>query len=177
MFRGGMRDAEMSHVWPLAIGSFVGVVKAGHPARNLLSDIPAVFPICASVAYIHVWALCHGGNCWYCHGIGVGKWQGRRTIRAGKPLKRHHNDDAQHLPQRMRQEAMHGRFPPGYGHERQEEQHHCDRDQRPKTADRPTVISIGVKLGSKSGAIKTVSHRPSATQPHVPLMTGHARSQ
>ena len=25
MFRGGMRDVDMSHVWPLAIGSFVGV--------------------------------------------------------------------------------------------------------------------------------------------------------
>jgi uncharacterized protein len=25
MFRDGMRDADMSHVWPLAIGSFVGV--------------------------------------------------------------------------------------------------------------------------------------------------------
>ncbi|GLO69929.1 hypothetical protein MACH17_14460 [Phaeobacter inhibens] len=25
MFRGGIRDADMSHVWPLAIGSFVGV--------------------------------------------------------------------------------------------------------------------------------------------------------
>lgn len=25
MFRGGMRDADMSHVWPLAIGSFIGM--------------------------------------------------------------------------------------------------------------------------------------------------------
>ena len=25
MFRGGIREAEMSHDWPLAIGSFVGV--------------------------------------------------------------------------------------------------------------------------------------------------------
>lgn len=25
MFRGGIRDADMSHVWPLAIGSFIGV--------------------------------------------------------------------------------------------------------------------------------------------------------
>ncbi len=25
MFRGGIRDADMSHVWPLAIGSFLGV--------------------------------------------------------------------------------------------------------------------------------------------------------
>jgi len=45
MFRGGIRDADMGHVWPLAIGSFVGVPIGLLATTTVSPDISKVVAV------------------------------------------------------------------------------------------------------------------------------------
>ncbi len=45
MFRGGMRDADMSHAWPLAIGSFVGVPLGLLATTNASPDLSKLIAV------------------------------------------------------------------------------------------------------------------------------------